>query len=110
MSVAIATMILSTSKNRVHARYSRSISLAWSTLNACRGVAYQPLLVISLACSVFMYCFPYVRVVATPLNQFVSHFEPLNYDHQNLIWNHHRVRRSNIGPKEIELHIDAFGR
>ena len=58
----------------------------------------------------FFFFFLSIYVVATPLNLFVSHYEPLNYDQHNLIWNHNRVRRSNVGPKEIELRIDAFGR
>ena len=44
----------------------------------------------------------------TVLNSFIKHYEPLHYDSESLMWNHHRVRRSMIGERELELKFSAF--
>ena len=47
---------------------------------------------------------------AHSLNSFIHHYEPLSYDVNDLMWNHHRVRRSFVGPKEINLKFHALER
>ena len=44
------------------------------------------------------------------LSSFIKHYEPLHYDSDSLMWNHHRVRRSMMGDKEISLKFTAYGR
>ncbi|XP_064387941.1 disintegrin and metalloproteinase domain-containing protein 10-like [Halichondria panicea] len=44
------------------------------------------------------------------LSHFIRHYEPLTYDSESLLWNHHRVRRSMLGERSLELQFTAFGR
>ena len=45
-----------------------------------------------------------------PLHKFVSHFEPVQYDHGTLMNEHHRVRRTIHGERHIDLQFKALGR
>ncbi|XP_064387720.1 disintegrin and metalloproteinase domain-containing protein 10-like isoform X3 [Halichondria panicea] len=44
------------------------------------------------------------------LSNFIRHYEPLIYDSESLLWNHHRVRRSMVGERSLQLQFTAFGR
>ena len=44
------------------------------------------------------------------LSNFIRHYEPLTYDSESLLWNHHRMRRSMVGERSLELQFTAFGR
>ena len=44
----------------------------------------------------------------TPLTEYISHYEPLNYDIQQLQQAHHRAKRS--ADHEVQLRFSAHGR
>ena len=54
-------------------------------------------------------CYEHVLLTVV-LNDFIRHFEPVDYDYESLMWQHHRLRRSVAGPRHVELHFTAFGR
>lgn len=44
------------------------------------------------------------------LNDFVTHYEPLNYNAESLMMDHRRLTRSISGPRHIQLNFNALGR
>lgn len=55
-------------------------------------------------------CYFFDQTLAEPLNTFVSHYEPLNYDRNHLEQTHQRVRRSTNEDKTLHLDFNAHGR
>ena len=44
------------------------------------------------------------------MNQFIRHFEGVEYDQHSLMWHHHRLKRSLMGPAHVEFNFRAFDR
>jgi len=51
-----------------------------------------------------------VLTVAKPLSEWVSHYEPLDYDTDSLHQSHLRARRSVLDDSSVHLHFKAHSR
>ncbi|XP_046811665.1 disintegrin and metalloproteinase domain-containing protein 10-like [Lucilia cuprina] len=53
---------------------------------------------------------PHVTVCHNRLNEYISHYETLDYDHQHIRASHHRARRSVTKDHYVHLKFQAHGR
>ena len=58
----------------------------------------------------FMYVFGYSLAEKQRLNDFITHYEPVEYDSSELMLHHERLRRSIGGKRHLELQFSALGK
>ena len=86
---------------------TRILSLTFVVVS---GKLYPLILLISVKFPFLIVIFLFCELIGKRLNEFVSHFEPLNYDINMLETRHQRVRRSLDEESTLHFNFKAHGR